>query len=72
MPTLFSCSSHTVGQQYRMPVSAHLLPMTVGRPVYAPAMRVAGRDYGTSLGTKPAPARVMANATGQTTYDRIM
>ena len=72
MPTLFSGSSHTVGQQTRLPVSAHVLAMPVGRAAYVPAMRVAGRDYGTSLGTKPAPARVMASATGQTTHDRIM
>ena len=71
-PRSLSCSSHTVGQQTRLPVSAHGLAMSVGRPAYVPAMRVAGRDYGTSLGTKPAPARVMASATGQTNYDRIM
>ena len=72
MPTLFSCSSHTVGQHTRLPVSAHGLAMPVGRPAYVPAMRVAGRDYVTSLGTKPAPARVMASANGQPSYDRIM
>ena len=72
MPTLFSCSSHTVGQHTRLPVSAHGLAMSVGRPAYVPAMRVAGRDYVTSLGTKPAPARVMASATGQSNHDRIM
>ena len=72
MPTLFSYSSHTVGQQTRLPVSAHGLAMPVGRPAYVPAMRVAGRDYVTSLGTKPAPARVMASANGQPNYDRIM
>src|SRR5678815_3207271 len=72
MPTLSSCSSHTVGQQARLPVSAHGLAMSVGRPAYVPAMRVAGRDYVTSLGTKPAPARVMASANGQPSYDRIM
>jgi hypothetical protein len=66
------CSSHTVGQQTRLPVSAHGLAMSVGRPAYVPAMRVAGRDYVTSLGTKPAPARVMASANGQPSYDRIM
>src|SRR6185436_15948612 len=51
---------------------AHVLAMPVGRPAYVPAMRVAGRDYVTSLGTKPAPARVMASANGQPSYDRIM
>src|SRR5678816_4203840 len=71
-PRLFSCSSHTVGQHTRLPVSAHGLAMSVGRPAYVPAMRVAGRDYVTSLGTKPAPARVMASANGQPSYDRIM
>src|SRR5678815_1174450 len=68
MATLFSCSSHTVGQQTRLPVSAHVLAMPVGRPAYVPAMRVAGRDYVTSLGTKPAPASVMASANGQPNY----
>ena len=72
MPTLFSCSSHTVGQQPRLPASAHVLAMPVGRPAYVPAMRVAGRDYVTSLGTKPAPARVMASANDQSNHDRIM
>src|SRR6187401_2443539 len=72
MPALFSCSSHTVGQQTRLPVSAHGLAMSVGRPAYVPAMRVAGRDYVTSLGTKPAPASVMASANGQPSYDRIV
>ena len=72
MPSLFYCSSHTVGQQTRLPVSAHVLAMSVGRPAYVPAMRVAGRDYVTSLGTKPAPASVMASANDQTTRDRIM
>ena len=43
MPTLFSCSSHTVGQHTRLPVSAHGLAMSVGRPAYVPAMRLAGR-----------------------------
>ena len=71
-PRFFSCSSHTVGQQTRLPVSAHGLAMPVGRPAYVPAMRVAGRDYVTSLGTKPAPARVMASANDQSNYDRIM
>ena len=71
-PRSLSCSSHTVGQHTRLPVSAHVLAMPVGRAAYVPAMRVAGRDYGTSLGTKPAPARVMASATGQTTRARIM
>ena len=56
----------------RLPVSAHGLAMTVGRTAYAPAMRIAGRDYGTSQGTKPAPARVMASANGQSNHDRIM
>src|SRR6187549_2279883 len=71
-PRSLSCSSHTVGQQARLPVSAHGLAMSVGRPAYVPAMRVAGRDYVTSSGTKQAPARVMASATGQPSYDRIM
>ena len=72
MPTLFSYSSHTVGQHTRLPVSAHVLAMPVERPAYVPAMRVAGRDYVTSLGTKPAPARVMASANDQSNHDRIM
>ena len=72
MPALFSGSSHTVGQHTRLPVSAHGLAMSVGRPAYVPAMRVAGRDYVTSLGTKPVPARVMASANGQPSYDRIV
>jgi len=71
-PRSLSCSSHTVGQHTRLPVSAHVLAMPVGRPAYVPAMRVAGRDYVTSLGTKPAPASVMASANGQPNYDRIM
>src|ERR1044072_4728692 len=56
----------------RLSVSAHGLAMLVGRPAYVPAMRVAGRDYGTSSGTKPAPARDMASANGQPARDRIL
>ena len=56
----------------RLPVSADELAMTVGRPGYVPAMRVAGRDYVTSLGTKPAPAKVMASANGKSNRARIM
>ena len=56
----------------RLPVSADVLARTMGRPAYVPAMRVAGRDYVTSSGTKPAPARVMASANDQPNHDRIM
>ena len=56
----------------RLPVSAVELARTMGRPAYAPAMRVAGRDYVTSLGTKPAPASVMASANANPNYDRIV
>ena len=75
MPTIFSCSElfpHRGAHTTRLPVSAHGLAMSVGRPAYVPAMRVAGRDYVTSLGTKPAPARVMASANDQSSYDRIV
>src|SRR6185436_12741907 len=69
---LFLLFPHRGAHTPRLPVSVHVLAMSVGRPAYVPAMRVAGRDYVTSLGTKPAPARVMASATGQASYDRIM
>ena len=56
----------------RLPVSADEPCEDDGRPAYVPAMRVAGRDYVTSSGTKPAPARAMASATGQPNRARIM
>src|SRR5678815_5435646 len=42
-PRSLSGSSHTVGQQTGLRVSAHGLAMSVGRPAYVPAMRIAGR-----------------------------
>ena len=50
------------------------VPRTVGsrRTAHVHAVRIACRDYGTSQGTKPAPARVMASAAGQSNHDRTM